>query len=396
MLINRANLDKKRGIFSKNPLIISILTAVSLFLTACGGGDGASASFASVDTTVENDSTVKNLEQNTTTDNSTTNNTNVDSGNVIYNTKTEAVANSVDVQSVYYLLNSHREQCGFGKLYQNQQLTTIAENHNRYLGYVNQQTGQPYLSHSETDISNPYYSGATIASRAKTSTLGSKATSVYYPTNVIGENLSASLLTTTRSDYVINHATTNNNMLLGLLAAPYHLKSLVSPMFNEVGLSAEQLKWNANTTYYYANYLAIVSARPTSSSIPSVHQVLSYPCQGTTNTAYELKHEEPNPFGNSRDLKTNPIGQPVYVLVPTGKVIKQATIDIKQNNVSIGYIHTLTAQNDPNKQLADNEVIFMPDMPLQPASEYTVNYTLIYTTNEMVQNSFSFTTKAKN
>ena len=301
------------------------------------------------------------------------------------------------------LLNENRSQCGFGSLTANQNLNLTAMNHANYMASVTETNKQPFASHEEqaetglldTGITNPYYSGIDLATRLNPLTLGKNAVSTHYDYQGQGENISLSNFSTKDSSYTVNDTATVEAMLYNLFAAPYHLRSLVYPQFTEVGLSYQLVKWTANNEINHTSLLEIVSALPSSQKYIENTKLLNFPCDGVT-TDYKLTDETPNPFGTTRNLKYQPTGQPVYVLAPSDKIIKDATISMTINGQSVGVIHKLMAANDPNRLLKDNEIVFMPDRELQPSSTYQVSYQLFYTDGTYSQpRSFSFATQPK-
>lgn len=298
------------------------------------------------------------------------------------------------------LLNKNRSQCGFGSLTANQNLNLTAMNHANYMASVTETNKQPFASHEEqaetglldTGITNPYYSGIDLATRLNPLTLGKNAVSTHYDYQAEGENISLLNVSTKDSDYTVNDTATVEAMLYNLFAAPYHLRTLVYPQFTEVGLSYQLVKWTVNNQINHTSLLEIVSALPSSQKYIENTKLLNFPCDGVT-TGYELTDETPNPFGTTRDLKDQPIGQPVYVLAPFDKTIAEATATITQNGTSIGMIHTLTSLYDPNKLLSKNEVIFIPDLPLKPNTGYQVSYQLVYNDGQKTTNQFTFKTR---
>ena len=299
-------------------------------------------------------------------------------------------------------LNKHRQTCNFGKLTANSALNVSAANHADYLAWVTKSNYYPYSAHEEvaqtfttdTGITSPYYSGFKLADRLNPTRMGGNAVPTRYAARLSGENLAMAAFATTDGTYVANAEKDAQARLTGLLAAPYHLRALVHPDFTEIGISYRQITWQQDKWHNDVSLLELVSASPASQASYPNTQLRHYPCEGLT-TAYQLDNEQPNPFGTTRDLKKYPIGQPIYVLAPEDKVIEKASAVITGNGESIAKIHLLTQQNDPNKTLAKNEVVFMPDKPLTPNTQYQASYQLTYASGETVTNRFSFTTEPK-
>lgn len=374
--------------FSHFPNKLIILTVISSLIAGCGGGGGGTGvnSSISTPTPVSSPSTVPNpITANTTDD-----------------TTPESAA--------LELLNSNREACGFGGLTRNAALDNTALNHANYMAYVTKTDLYAYASHNEqvdtrldgttllnTGATNPYYSGQTLSDRLNPKLLGQNAVDTSYAWKANGENIALSNLSTFDGNYTTDRVTNAKDMLTGLFAAPYHIRTLVFPQFSEAGISYNEVKWSVNNQYNYTYLLEMVTALPTSQNFNANTKLLNYPCDGVT-TAYELINEEPNPFGNSRDLNNNPIGQPIYVLAPADKVIASASATLTANGITTNIEHILMASNDPNNILDKvndrNEVIFMPDQPLRPNTTYTASYRLTYSNGQTVTKSFSFKTKS--
>lgn len=308
------------------------------------------------------------------------------------------------------LLNQNRETCGFGALVRNKALDTTALNHANYMAHVTKTNLYPYASHYEqsdyrsdgttftnTGITNPYYSGQTLADRINPTTLGSEAIPTSYKGLGYGENIALTNLSPIASNYVSNSVNNAKDMLTGLFAAPYHIRTLVYHQFNELGLDYQEIKWTANTINNQTNLLEMVSALSADKTYVKNNKLLNFPCDGVT-TAYQLTHEQPNPI-KDRDLEKNPIGQPIYVLAPDDKVITSASATLTENGISIAIPHVILASNDPNNILDKvndrNEAIFMPDQPLKPDTVYVATYQLTYADGETVSRTFSFRTKSK-
>ncbi|WP_227428893.1 CAP domain-containing protein [Psychrobacter sp. I-STPA6b] len=288
--------------------------------------------------------------------------------------------------SVYNQLNLRRQACGFGGLLPNQELEKAASNHANYLLYMGQHS-DVYQGHSEykvdsySGIDNPYYTGNQLSERVQTgSNIGKKALAVNYNYRQVGEDISAFYIPHTyfESQNDINIALDSLN---GLLAAPYHLASMVSPNFTEVGISYGRIKrpgvkdYGHNFTFQiYQSVLEVMLGRAMGTpSHKSNSSVLNYPCSEMSyTTEYELTNESPNPFGDKRDLEKEPIGQPIYILGNGSiRVSNYKMVDAANQPLSL---LKLTSTNDPQKILKDNQVFLIPLKPLQPDQMYTVTY----------------------
>lgn len=379
------------GKCSKAVLITVSSLALTSTLVGCGGGGGGS----DTSTTTTNDKTVSSTPVASAVDSSTTTSVN-----------TAVENNNTPEAAALTLLNNNRTQCGFGGLTRKAALDTTASNHANYLKLASETNHMAIASHyetvvtdslnqtlAETGLTNDYYSGQTVNERLNPTTLGTKAIDTAYASNGHGENLAMMTYGSVSSSYVTSDTVAAHDMLMGLFAAPYHMKGLLVPQYTEVGISHQQAKWFTSPYYYTGHILEIVSALPNTIKPRANQQLLNFPCDGVI-TDYQLTNETPNPFGDKRDLATRPIGQPVYVLAPSDKVIGSASMTLSENGQSAGYIHVMTKDNDPNGSLAANEVVFMPDAPLKPNTLYQATYRLTYTDGIAANQSIKFTTKA--
>ncbi|WP_131668689.1 CAP domain-containing protein [Psychrobacter pygoscelis] len=289
-------------------------------------------------------------------------------------------------RAVFERLNARRETCGFGGLNANSKLMMAANNHTNYLLHMTQFSAQPFQGHYETGVDefsgtkNPYYSGRAVADRlSTTSRKGAKAVAVNYPYYTVAENLSFLRFNDTYFDKNGDEQLALKG-INGLLAAPYHMASLLSPEFADIGIgygrtpmkSPFKLEGGGNTDGQ-ASVLEMVLAVQRDNIRTPPNQVISYPCTGTVGTQYELKHESPNPFSNTnRNLAKDPIGQPIFILANGSlRVSNYKMTDAANNEIAL---QALTAKNDPNHILEPTQVILMPLTALQPNQTYRVTY----------------------
>lgn len=367
-----------------------LVSSMAAFLTACGGG-GSAASSATTPTTATTPPTTTELSSGSK----------IDTGipSVVTNPNISTITSNI-TQAIFDSLNAKRSQCGFGIMSYHTELEKAAINHANYLGYVSTQNKSTFGSHNETTDSgyiytgkdNPYYSGYSVSNRIKTdATKGTSAQQVNYDAAIAAENLSLSTLTTVNS--TVNDSQTSQTMLSTLLAAPYHMRGLVSPTLTQIGVSYGQFEWQNTNNKDIMSVLELVSALPKDITPGMPTTLLTYPCEGVTGTEYELTDEAPNPIPN-RNLQANPIGQPIYIMAPTDKIITNVDATIAINGVSAASLTILTQATDPNALLKEYEAFIIPNGSLNPATTYTVSYTVTYSTSEQVSKSFNFTTKA--
>lgn len=303
-------------------------------------------------------------------------------------------------------LNTRRISCGFGGLRPDSQLKAAADNHANYLLYMLQYSSQGFQGHSETEvdgfsgIKNPYYSGKEVTTRVNTSgKIGLKATAVSYPYSSLSEDLSYLKYNDAyfeqEGDKKIALRSIN-----GLLAAPYHMASLLNPRFTDIGISYGRVPLkapldlnNGKKVSGQGSVLEMVLAAPSSATVRSTTEVISYPCNGTKNTQYELRHEAPNPFGSEgRNLKRQPIGQPIFILAD-GKldVTDYKMTDAANSEIAL---KALTSDNDIHKLLPPTQVILMPLTALKPNQAYRVSYSASVDNGLPQNHVITFSTKA--
>lgn len=409
--------------------VIRGLTAAILatMLSACGGGSGGSGGSGSSNTTNNANSgttteTTVDTDTNTTQTTETTKDTTTTTvtappvideadGNTPNTTPTPAptdqpAALSSNELAVFNRLNLRRSACGFGGLKAEARLTQAADNHANYLLYMNKNSESSFQGHNEKGVDaysgnkNPYFTGERVTDRiATTANIGAKAKPVNYAYQILAENLSFLSFNDAYFKQMGDEKIALSG-INGLLAAPYHMASLLTPGFTEIGVSygRDNIKvpmtlGDGSQVQGQGSVLEMVLAAPYDNAHSAPNTVLNYPCEGITGTQYELKHESPNPFGaGGRDLAKNPIGQPIYIWgngnisVTNYKMTDAANQPIK--------LQALTAANDKNGLLNPNQVILMPMTALKPAQSYQVTYSVSVDGGAAQVKSFSFTTKA--
>lgn len=154
----------------------------------------------------------------------------------------------------------------------------------------------------------------------------------------------------------------------------------------------------------------------------TVEGIFTYPCQGVSDTVTALYNESPDPFRNpnggqpTRDLRINPIGQPVYINMPSAASIKVSNIQFHDVKLNINVpVKLLDAEDDPYKnnvayELGANEAFIMPltdgltscevkrytnqsqQCGLHSNSEYRVSFDVLVDNKTLEKQSFTFTT----
>ena len=331
--------------------ILALAVGAAVLLTACGGGGGPSTA--------------------PTTPTQTAPTTTSSSINSVVATPNYPVASQQAV--VYSLLNAARVSCGFGSVSQSTQLDQAALAHAKWLMVNHYAPG-----HYETS-GTPGYTGNGPQDR------GAAAGYAYAYTFAYSGEIVTEYLATAYS---------GAKLVSNLLSAPYHMVGAMQGFAN-VGIGYID-DATAGTTVQYGpeTTLNIDFGVPAGSlnQEPSTSDVLTYPCQGTTGTAWELQGETPNPVPG-RNLQTSPIGQPILVYAAHGQtiVLTSATMTNVASGANVTLLAPVYSGNDPNAELQNNEGFIMPNAPLSPNTSYqvTVNGT---NNGTAFSRTFTFTT----
>ena len=159
-----------------------------------------------------------------------------------------------------------------------------------------------------------------------------------------------------------------------LLAAPYHLAGLVSGA-REIGIAIrnDTLAGSTNGPRTVEQFNLSVPVG-SSAQLPASDAVLTYPCEGTTGTAYRLAGESPNPIPG-RDLSVSPIGHPVYVYARPSStvVVTSASMIAASTGLPVTLRAPFSQVNDPAGIYSGNQVMVMPDAALSQSTSYQVN-----------------------
>jgi hypothetical protein len=267
---------------------------------------------------------------------------------------TPVYASAADLAS-FNRLNSDRATCGFGYLRQSVQLDVAAKGHATYLTVNNLPNG-----HTEA-VGSPTYAPDQRAKLAG------------YTGPAAGEVVAG-----------LNQANTLYS-IKGLFAAPYHAFIILDGI-TEVGIGSQASTLNSGGSLV----MNLGREFGEKEQMPSADDVLTYPCQGITDTKTALYSETPSPIP-SRDLSINPIGQSIYVKTLNALAVKTATVTGPTGSVAL--LPFMTSVNDPNKMLENNQVVIMPDSPLTVNTDYSVVITGS-TNGKDFTKSFTFRTGA--
>ncbi len=331
----------------KRVLLATSGAALALALSACGGGGGGGGTAFVPFLPVAG---------GTTTTTPTTPAATPPSGDatLVLSVPAPAYPANSEELAALTLLNAERLRCGFGLLAQNAMLDTAAR------GQANYMLKNNVSSHYQ-DPAKPGFTGATPADRVS---------AAGYVWSVVLDDF-----TDTVGNGANNITGRGAAAVHGLLSAPYHALSVLD-FQRDIGISVMSSDTAATTLRYGPRAIAqfnIALAQGAVAPKPDSAAVQTYPCDGTTGTAYQLANESPNPLPG-RNLATQPVGQPILVTVrPDRKlVIGSATMVIKLTGQAISLLPPLTHDSDPNQFIDPNQAAIIPAGPLQPDTDYTV------------------------
>jgi Cysteine-rich secretory protein family len=312
---------------------------LSMGLTACGGGgSGGSTPSAPATSAVVSNPSVVPL-----------------SVDIVTTAPPSPSTCGVEELAAFNRFNGHRAQCGFGYLAQNAALDASAANH------LNWMVANNTVSHSEVSGTTGY-TGST--SQARMIAAG------YSSGTQFGEVLTGGT-GIAKTGFGVKGARI-------LLAAPYHLAGLMAS-HRDIGISLKSggnlasgaditSAGSSSVTWLVANMAASSTNLP---QLQSSNEVLTYPCQGITDTDYEVRAESPNPVPG-RDLSTQPIGHPIFVQALKGRSLVISSVTVTGPTGTVSLLPTMTSSNDPNAVLGSHQAIVIPSAPLSANSSYIV------------------------
>lgn len=402
---------------------LSIMLA-GLSLTACGGGGGSDGGTATP-TTPPASPTTPIPPQQPIDELADEIESNADLDIINYDeTETTVSMNSVARQNYpsaglagSNVISMARTSCGLGGLSYDEDLAQSAVAHANYIKHVfiNSQPST-FNAHSEASVAgvekytgsnNPFFTGIDLRARlveAAYPNLRYGATeNIVQTTSYHPDGTAAS------PDYAASVMATS------LLAAPYHLKSLMGATYGQTGSAmVAYTPYNTNPQNNLGYVFVNLSAGNEQSIRQEITDIFTYPCDTVTNTSTALYHESPNPVaGTGRDLSTDPIGQPVYVNMPSAKTIKVSNVRFydasRDEEIPTNLLDT---QNDPHPnthyEMKANEAFILPitdlinscegvrgratNCGLRGNTKYDVSFDVLVDGSRLQQKSFSFTT----
>ena len=402
---------------------VSSVVFLSLFLAACGGGGGS-------DGDSEKNKTTPPLVVETPTDpapidplpTDPVDPEPTDSIDPVETDYTQVTISSLGNQEqlsasllASNMISLNRKSCGLGGVSHDEELAAISRKHAMYLQYLYSNGQVNYSPHYEYKLvglesisgdSNPYFTGGTLTERIKTAGYTT-------PGLVIAENITQK--ESFNSNGMVNTPNREaKDFIKALFAAPYHLQSLVNPSFDKTGTSViTYTPFGKSETLSNGFVLVNSSSGTTTNTNYPENGLITYPCEGVIDTSTALWTESPSPVaGTGRNLRTDPIGHPVYIFAPEADKIKVSNIKfydtVRKTDVPIDLIDD---EIDPQKgtvhDLPENKAFILPitdslnscgvtssktNCGLYANTKYTVSFDLLVDDKTLQRKSFSFTT----
>jgi hypothetical protein len=169
----------------------------------------------------------------------------------------------------------------------------------------------------------------------------------------------------------------------GLLGAPYHANGMLAG-YRDVGISVRSAIGAGAPDAHApgAGRRAIVfnTGHQTSAGSQAAAQddnaVLTYPCDGDSNVARALYHEQPNPVPG-RDLSTRPLGTSIMISLKEGRTlaIDSTVVTNLSSGFSVPLRPPVTGANDPLGAFAAHQGYVAADVPLSAYTTYQVTLT---------------------
>lgn len=382
----------------------------TMMITACGGGgEGGDASSAPTNSSPIITSPPIITEPSPTPTEPPVNNGNTGTAPPDNNAQAALAVNNQ--------ISLARLSCGLNGLTADPALESVAIKHANYTKYVfANSTPTTFNAHVENKISdianvtgnsNPFFTGETFSNRLANANYANA-------NNGATENIAQNYYFNSLGNVVTPEAAASS-MTKSLLGAPYHLRSLMLPSSALIGTGVTPYSpFNKDSNKNQGFVLVTHGAATSSTKDKIIEGLFTYPCQGVKDTITALYNESPDPVqGSGRNLQTDPIGQPVYISLPTAKTIKVSNVKFRdvQRNIDVP-IQLLDFDNDPYKNtnygLPSNEAFILPitdnlkscesgikkgkNCGLYGNSDYRVSFDVLVDNRNLISKSFTFST----
>lgn len=387
---------------------------VAIFLSACGGGSDGEAAATSSSAGM----TGADIAQPTTPPSAALPNGTQAAGTPVAMSSIKNANHADAALAGSNVISLERQGCGLGGLQYDEALAAISNKHAQYNQYVfshasllgvNEHNEDTLTGYEHiTGARNPFFSGRTFADRIDAAQYSNQSYTA-------AENIARKTYFAT-DGMILDPVTSSVHMARTLLAAPYHLKQLVNPVMTKTGSAlVAHTPYNTNPDTNKGYIFVNTSASPNNTAYTAEKGIFTYPCEGTSGTNTALYNESPNPVkGTGRDLRINPIGQPIYVSMPSAKTIKVSQVKVYDAARQLSVpIDLLDRDRDPyagtNYQIAANEAFILPlpdnfktceqgsirqgkECGLHGNTTYQVSFDVLVDNKDTISKSFHFTT----
>lgn len=265
-----------------------------------------------------------------------------------YVTSVPAATYSGEEASALSLLNSERQNCGFGLLAQNPALDKSSQAHADYM-FAN-------ISASHNEVAGIQgFTGVTPQDRG--------AVAGYQGT--VGE-VSA----------IMNFGPGfGARAVRSWLATPYHGAGILG-VYRDLGIALRS-SGNASNLVASVNIDLGYVANQAGQQDMGIGEVRTYPCQGTVGSNPTFtSNEVPKPLPG-RDLTARPVGAPLLVFSrqSTRVVISSASLLKVSTGASVPLLAPVTSTTDPNQYVPISFSYVFPDVPLEANTQYQATLT---------------------
>lgn len=260
-------------------------------------------------------------------------------------------------------LQAARTQCGFGALEQNAPLDAASRAHGQYL-LAEGSNGVFATGHDESNVNNPYYTGALATDRAQYAGYGP----------YVIELLTASTETYVSATTVVQPtaAARGERDMRSLLNSVAHLRGAMTGarVGGVAAVTREDQTTGSDgmTTLVVNQRLGVLLGQQESTPLLGAGKVASYPCAGSVDIdhAFAPATEEPNPFPRITDPAIQ-LGPPIYLRTDPGGDLRVTLYTIKD---SAGTVLPVRTDAVPR---SGHEFFMVPRRKLTPNARYTVD-----------------------
>lgn len=249
--------------------------------------------------------------------------------------------------AIFQEINAYRTKCGFPALRQNTILDKAAQNHADYM-IANGRT----VTDTETR-GNPGFTGITGLDRA---------IAQGWPAAI---GVGAANAGATWTNAILTQEQYGQSIVTAWASGVYH-QGVIATAGALLGVGVAQAQLNGFPQILGGVEYAYDA--PTPSNITTPGNVLTFPCQGTTNVPFKSMGEIPAPPATN-----GAFGTPITVSGnPGDRVIVTAATLIAAGSGTVIDLHVLNSGTDPERIVQSFQSVAYPTSPLQPNTVYSV------------------------